>query len=103
MKRSIATVSVSGTLLEKLQAIRQAGFDGFLTKPIELPVPITTLTVPLPFASVHDAVRSAGTNPVAQTESASAGVAVDIAKPSPNAQLPSRRVRIAKRFIDIPL
>lgn len=28
MKRSIATVSVSGTLLEKLHAIRQAGFDG---------------------------------------------------------------------------
>ena len=28
MKRSIATVSISGTLPEKLQAIRQAGFDG---------------------------------------------------------------------------
>jgi 4-hydroxyphenylpyruvate dioxygenase len=28
MKRSIATVSVSGTLPEKLHAIRQAGFDG---------------------------------------------------------------------------
>ncbi len=28
MKRSIATVSVSGTLIEKLHAIRQAGFDG---------------------------------------------------------------------------
>lgn len=28
MKHSIATVSVSGTLLEKLQAIRQAGFEG---------------------------------------------------------------------------
>ncbi|GLU31020.1 TIM barrel protein [Trinickia caryophylli] len=28
MKRSIATVSISGTLTEKLHAIRQAGFDG---------------------------------------------------------------------------
>ncbi|PTB20333.1 xylose isomerase [Trinickia symbiotica] len=28
MKRSIATVSLSGTLVEKLNAIRQAGFDG---------------------------------------------------------------------------
>ena len=28
MKRSIATVSLSGTLVEKLKAIRAAGFDG---------------------------------------------------------------------------
>ncbi len=29
MRKSIATVSVSGTLPEKLQAIAAAGFDGF--------------------------------------------------------------------------
>src|SRR4249919_2676183 len=70
---------------------------------IELPVPITVLTVPLPFASVQVAVRLAGTNPAEQTESASAGDAADIAKPSPSAALPSKRVRYVIRFIGNPL